>query len=361
VQQWNFSIQREVLRNLVLELGYVGNKGTGLRNGELARIDQLSAALLAQFGSRLNNAVRSAADAAANGIAYPYPGFSGTVGSALRLYPQVQGTQTVQDYGAPLGFSTYNALQVVVNRQFTRGLSLYANFVWSKNLTNTSSSMPANAGGSNAGPLDYYNLKLEKGPSQYDVPRMFKAYAAYDVPWGRGKAVFANSSRVVNAIVGGWSVAAVLNYFDGVPLFFSATAPLSSQGWNGAQNRPNVAAGDLTAGFDKSKFNFANTLSAQDTYLNNALFSQPAPLTLGSGAPAYTGARGFGTISEDFSLQKNNRLSEKFKFQLRVEFIDAFNRHTFGGISANVTNPAFGQVTSVSGNRQVQLGARLDF
>lgn len=360
IQEWNFSIQREVLRNLLVEVGYVGNKGTALRNGDLAVINQLSPAVLSQFGSRLNNTVRSAADAAANGIPYPYAGFSGTVAGALRPFPQVQGTQTVMNYGAPLGFSTYNALQLVVNRQLLSGLSLYANYVWSKSLTNTLSSMPNYDGGNNIGPLDYYNLKLEKATSLFDIPQAFKAYVNYELPFGRGRGFLATSNRMVKAVAGGWSISAVLNYLRGTPLGpFTGSCPISS--WNGAACRANVAAGNLQASFDPSNFNFANLSSPANTYLNKSLFSNPASLTLGNSAPAYTQARAWPTLNEDFSLLKNVKLSERLRLQLRGDFLNAFNRQTFGGINTNVTNPNFGQVTSVSGNRQIQIGARLDF
>jgi hypothetical protein len=357
VQQWNLNVQREIAKNLFVEVGYVGNKATDLRNGQLALIDQLPAAVLSQFGRRLNNAVTSAADAAANGIAYPYPGFAGTVASALRPFPQVQGNQTVNVYGSPLGFSTYHALQVIVNRQFGSGITVYANYVWSKNLANTQSSMI----GSNNGPLDYYNLKLEKSVSDHDVPHMFKAYIDYELPFGRGKAFGSNMGKVANAIVGGWSVSAILNYFSGLPLFFTASYPLAG-GWNGSYNRPNIAAGDMMAsGFQKSAFELSTVSSPKDTYLNKSLFFDPGPLTLGTSAPRYAQARDFGTINEDLGLQKSYRLHEKYRFQLRGEFLDVLNRHQLSGIVTDVTSPLFGQVTGVYGNRQVQVGLRLDF
>jgi hypothetical protein len=355
-QQWNFNVQREVIRNLVIDIGYVGNKTTGIHNGELARVDQLSPAVLAQYGSKLNNSIKNAADAAANGVPYPYPGFSGTVAGALRPYPQVQGTQTVRVYGTPLGFSTFHSLQFVVNRQFGHGLSLYTNYVWSKNLTNTSQSFV----GGNGGPEDYYNLSLEKSLSSYDIPHAFKAYVDYQLPFGKGKA-FNSSSRVVNAVIGGWSMTAVLNYLDGAPLGrVTSSAPISS--WNGAVNRGNVTPGaDLLAGFDSSRFDFGNTLSPADSFINKAAFSNPAALALGTAANAYTELRAFPTLNEDFSLLRTIHFTERVRMQLRGDFLNAFNRHKFGGVSTTVTASNFGQVTSVSGNRSIQLGARLDF
>lgn len=357
VQQWNFNVQRELPLRLVLDVGYVGNKGTRLKVGELARVNQISASALAQYGTRLNNAVRNAADAAANGIAYPYAGFSGTVASAIRPFPQVQGNQTVNVYGSPLGFSNYHSLQITLNRQFSRGLTLYTNYVWSKTMANLDSSLI----GDNGGPLDYYNLSLEKSVATYDTPHVVKAYVSYDLPVGRGKALLGGAGRVVDAIVGGWGFSGIMNYSSGQPLGFGAQTALSG-GWNGATNRANIAPGEMkAAGFDKSKFEFSTPLSANNTYLNKQLFSQPAPLTLGTSAPRYTQVRDFGTINEDLALQKTNRLSEGVRLRLRAEMLNAFNRHQLGGIVTSVNNLNFGQVTTVSGNRQIQLSARIDF
>ena len=276
--------------------------------------------------------------------------------SALREYPQVQGTQTIQNYGAPLGFSTYHAFQFVVNREFSKGLSVYANYVWSKTLSNVDSSLI----GDNDGPLDYYSLKIEKTIAEYDLPHMFKAYASYDLPVGRGKALLGNAPRVVDAVIGGWSFSTILNYFSGTPMQFSASG--AGGGWNGATNRANVAPGVLVLGnYDRSKFELSSAQSPNNRYLDRSKFSDALPLTLGTGAKRYTQARGFGTINENLVLTKSQPITEKVRFQLRAEFLNAFNRHQLGGISTSVTNINFGQVTTVSGNRQVQLSARIEF
>jgi hypothetical protein len=102
-------------------------------------------------------------------------------------------------------------------------------------------------------------------------------------------------------------------------------------------------------------------LSPNNTLLNKSLFSDPAPLTLGTSAFRYTQTRNFARRSEDFGIQKNTKITEKVRFQLRAEFLNGFNRGTLGGIQTSVTNPQFGQVTSISGNRSIQLGTRLDF
>jgi hypothetical protein len=189
---------------------------------------------------------------------------------------------------------------------------------------------------------------------------MFKAYLDYQLPFGKGKR-FLGGSRLAHAIVGGWSVSAILNYFSGTPLGFAGSLPLSG-GWNGAVNRANIAPGPMKAGsFDKSNFELSTIGSPNNTYLNKSLFSDPAPLTLGNAAIRYGQARNFGTVNEDVGLMKNFAFHESYRAQLRAEFLNIFNRHNLSGINTSVTNPLFGQVTGVTGNRVIQLSARLDF
>jgi len=355
-QQWNFNIQRQLGSSTVLDVGYVANKSTGIRNNALARLNQLPAAVLTDFGRRLTNPVRTPEEAAANGVRYPFAGYRGTVAGALRQFPQLSGINTISPYAAPLGFSHFHSLQITLDRQLRKGISVYANYVWSKVLSNTESSFM----GDNAGPLDYYNLRVEKAPASFDLPHMVKAYFQWEIPVGKGRAV-ALPSRVLDGILGGWSLSGILNYWSGGPLGFGGASNPMPNGWNGGQ-RPNVMPGPMkAASFDSSRFNFANTAAPENTYVNKALFSDPPPLTLGNAAVRYGRIRGFWTRNEDFGLLKNFRIQERWRLQLRAEFLNAFNRHTLGGINTNITSPLFGQVTSVSGNRTVQLGMRMDF
>ncbi len=357
VQMWNLNIQKEVVKNLVVDIGYVGNKGTGLRDGQLAIVNQLPSSVLSTYGLKLRNPITSAADAAANGIAYPYAGFKGTVASALRYYPQVQGNSTVQVYAAPLGFSAFHSLQVTVNRQFSKGLSIYGDYVWSKSLANVSSSEPT----SNSGPLDYYNLSLEKGVTAADRSHQIKAYLDYELPVGTGKALRPGSGKVANALLGGWSVSAILQYNSGAPIGVGGSSPLSGA-WNGSRNRANIAPGPMVVSdFDKSMFNLGLATDPNNTYLNKSLFSDAAPLTLGTSANRYTQARGFWVRNENLSLRKVFSFKERYHAQLRIDAFNAFNRSTLGGPNTSITSANFGQITSISGNRTVQIGMRLDF
>jgi hypothetical protein len=356
-QQWNINVQRQLGGKTLVDVGYLGNKGTRLAAGRLANVNQLPPSVLTDFGARLTNPVRNAAEAAANGIPYPYPGFRGTVASALRPFPQVLGNQTVQVYGSPLGFMHHQSLQATVNRQFTSGFTAYANYVWSKTLSNVESA----AENDNSGPLDYYNLKLEKSLADYDVPHMVKAYMNYELPFGRGKAFGGSSGKFVNTLIGGWNVAAIVNYFSGTPLGFGASNPFPSA-WNGAASRANVAPGALRLdSFDPKAFDILNLNNPANRILNTSLVTDIAPLTLGNSAPVYGQFRTFGVRNEDITLQKNTRIREKYRFQIRAEFLNAFNRAIRGGFRTSPTDPLFGQVTTANGSRVIQIGTRLDF
>jgi hypothetical protein len=356
IQQWNFSVQRDLGKGVVFEAVYIGNKGTRLHAGELARINQLQPVDLSLYGRTLNSSVQSATDAAKYGIAYPFAGFKGTVASALRPYPQVVGNSTINAYGSPLGFSTYEGVQLIARKEFGNGLYFNFNYVREKSLGNVFSSTP----GDNSAPLDYYNLKLQKAVTNWDYPWTVKATVSYDLPVGRTRKYFSNMNRLADLAFGGWTVTAILNYLPGLPLTFTSSNPLVN-GWNGGPNRPNAAPGPMTVNVDQSSFNLLAPASSTNRYLNKAVFSDPGPLQLGNSALHYTQARGFASPNEDLSLLKNVFATERVRIQLRAEALNAFNRTILGGIITDTTNPLFGQVTSTSGNRQLQLGMRLEF
>lgn len=358
VQQWNFNIQHELVPGLIVDVGYLGNKGTRLYNGQLARVNQLPSSVLQQYGANLGKAVRNEAEAAAYGIVYPYAGFHGTVAGALRPYPQVYSNSIVSVYGAPLGFSTYHSLQGQATKRYSNGLTFLANYVWSKSLSNTESSMV------NDNPdavLDYYNLKLQKSLSPADRPHVVKVFVNYELPVGKGKALLADAGRLLNLLVGGWGISGILNYSSGAAIGFRAPTPHSA--WNGGGNRPVVVSGQemMVSGFSKSKWQIADPMSPGNAYINERAFTLPPPYVLGNAAVRYGQARLPVSLNEDLVLQKNIRVREQYRIQLRAEALNAFNRSVLSSVQTDINNVQFGQIRSISGNREVQLVLRLDF
>jgi hypothetical protein len=186
----------------------------------------------------------------------------------------------------------------------------------------------------------------------------------YELPAGKGKRFISHSNAALNAIVGGWKLQYIGNYSSGTPLSFAANSAAS--GTNVGGNRAlltNPAGTGLGIPFESSNFNAAllQVGNPANQYLNTQYIKQPAPFTYGTSAPNVSQIRGFWGRSENIALQKNWTVKERVRFQLRAEALNAFNRHTFGGISTNPNSTTFGDVTSVSGNRTMQVGSRIDF
>ena len=350
IQQWNLNVQKMLPGKILLDVGYIGNKGTKLRGG-LVRPNQTPASVIQKYGTTLANTINNAADAARWGVPYPYPGFVGTVNSALRQYPQLRANSTVGVTAPPEGMSTYNSMTVTVDRKFHRGLSVLADWVWSKSLNNTE-----------GGSLDYYNTAIEKGLASFDAPHRLKVFFMYELPVGHGRAFGAAMPKVLDYVLGGWEVSGVLNYFSGAPLTIAGIAGIV--GWNGGTPRPDYKSGQIQYTPDKQAFDYAGRLAnpASNRYFDTSMISAPAALSLGSGAMRLGNFRGWGTRNEDLGLKKYFRFKEKYAAQLRADFLNAFNRSTMSQPNTTITSPNFGYITGAPfGNRTMQLGVRLDF
>ncbi|MDQ3045620.1 MAG: hypothetical protein M3R06_10810, partial [Chloroflexota bacterium] len=168
--------------------------------------------------------------------------------------------------------------------------------------------------------------------------------------------------RVLDFVLGGWTISYIGNYASGTPLRFTGSG---IPGWNGRANRPdlnNPGGSSLLAGFDRSNFDFA-TISQPNPdlrYVVPGVFSDHRPFTLGT-AGFTSNIREPWSLNEDFGFRKAFTIREGMKVEIRAELLNAFNRHRFNGIETSVLNPRFGQIIGVSGNRTGQIGMRLDF
>ncbi len=338
-QNWTAGVQHELPWRVLLELDYVGNKGTRLGNGLIA-LNELDPRYLS-LGSLLTRPVTSP-EAAAAGIAIPYSGFNKSVAQALRPFPQYGN---ITDRADPNGNSTYHALQAKLEKRLSSGVTFLMAYTWSKAISDSD----IQAGGGPGGQT-FYNRRLEKAVSDNDVPQNVAISYLYEMPFGRGRR-FLNHAGAVDKIVGGWTFTGIQRYYSGKPIVLTATNTLPL--FNNAL-RPNATAGAA------KQASFRDP--ATDRYINPAAFTVPAPLTFGTAARSYTDLRGPFNLSESFGLIKRTALTERVVLIFRAEFFNVFNRVVFDLPAANVSNQNFGLVTAQANQpRQGQLALRLEF
>ncbi|MBZ5728873.1 MAG: TonB-dependent receptor [Acidobacteriia bacterium] len=369
VQQWNANWQFSLPRQVVVDLGYLGNKATGLYANSLENLNQIPASALAlgdTLGQWVDSQAAIPAAAVALGARYPF-GSSGTwipVQQTLQPFPQVPYWSTVFGYNAPLGFSTWHALQVSATRRLASGLTWMANYSFSKAISNLDSAF--NTWSNYGRPLDYYNLGLEKSVASFDQTHALKFAVSYQLPIGRGKTFGSQWPKALNAIAGGWTVQVLGNYATGFPLSFTGTGIANT---NFATNRAvmvDPGGASLYAGFDAAHFDLSTVSTPGERanlYVNTALVTDAPRYGLGNASFLTSQIRGFGSATEDGSLQKNFLVREGMRLQFRLEFFNLLNRHRFSSIETNAASPLFGQVTGMDASfyRQTQVGARLDF
>lgn len=379
---YNLVIQRELARNLVLDIAYVGSRGRNLPSRDI-NLNQLSPTVLEYARNNFSNPNACGANACASVAAFlafavpnPFAGLNSpttpmstqingaTIPRAqlLRRFPQYT---TVTSSRPHIGKSNYNALQVNLQKRFSNGWSALANYTWSKLLdtggvgNGASFTDPTNT-------EDIFNLNDEYSYSTLDVPHRITASMTYELPFGKGKMFGNNWSGLANFLVGGWQISGTGVYQRGAPLTITnATAFLG--GGNilttvgTSQRRPN-----RVAGVDPMYENLAERVRQGLSIFNPAAFSSPsdALFEFGSAARTYNDIRRDNYKNIDLSVIKNFNFNEgKQKLQLRGEFLNAFNFVVFGSPgSMQVGSATFGIVTNMGIRpRIVQIVGRYTF
>jgi hypothetical protein len=337
ILQWNVAVQREVARNLVVELAYVASHGMDMIFGDSGGValNQIPQSELLSTG--------------VNTAAIPYQNFAG-------------GSITGYTNNA---VTNYNSLQAQITRRYASGVSFNFNYVWSHMLDSGDSS----GWGSHAGPLSYqnaYSPKANYASSNFDVRNAFKGNVVYQLPFGKGKP-YLSQGTLLNEVAGGWQVSGTIVLTTGNPFSLTGDQLTNANGggsypnWSGAS--PKVAHKSIT------------------TWYNPGAFSRPANGTFGNVGRNVLYGPGIDVTT--LSAHKEFALLEAWhhdvKLQLRIDAYNAFNHPSFGspdGVltgSAESSNSVTGepytgtsdgtyQINSVTvGGRSVQLGARLNF
>jgi len=299
LQSWNLNVQREFFSGLAVMAGYFGSKGTHL--------------ILRRNINQLVNGAR------------PYP----VVSPSSAILPSTPIGNITQ--AESTGNSSYNALWVAASRRLANGLQINVSYTWSKSIDYNSLSSQGIV------VQDSYNLRGDRGLSDFDARHRFVARAIYDLPF--------QSNRLVQ----GWQLSVIAQAQSGNPV----NIVTSNSTLTGIANtlRPDVRGPIAIIG-------------SVDRWFDTSVFS---PVT-GFGSLGRNVVIGPGFYNTDCSIMKNTELSEKIRIQFRIEVFDLFNHANFGQPGSVVGTPGFGRITNTrfptgesGSSRQMQLGIKLIF
>jgi hypothetical protein len=348
-QQWNFSVQREVPGSGVIEANYVGTKGTHLYFGQGDVVSNLNPLYNNYWGIGRNaltaNVTNPFYGVITNPLATAYNQPTIQLNRLLRpfaAYTSVGGYRASRN----IANSTYHALQLKYEKRFSKGLSVIAHYTISKMMSDSDvsgSDVEWLPGGSSI--QDYQNLRNEKSLSGFDVPQRFVGSFDYQLPIGRGRALGKSMNRVLDGVIGGWELSGIISAQSRTPLGITQSA---STLWQGNQ-RPNLIGDPSKPGSVRDKLN---------SYFNVAAFSAVPADTLGSTPRYLANYRGPNLINEDVTLMKNFRVTEAKSLQLRLEMYSATNSPQWGTPNTSFGGNTFGQITSTTGQRSVQVAVK---
>jgi hypothetical protein len=367
-ENWFAGLQYALPGNSKLEISYMGNDGRNLHDGMLnpANFPTWSTYQPLLASGMAENTVSDLASASANGVPYPYSGFSGEAFMALMPFPQAWANtwSGVAFTDSPLGHSTYHAVTVEASKQ--RGsLSYDLSYNWSRSTGDTGSALSEGWNlknwTSNFFYQDPHNYKeADKYPSTYD---QFKGYVIYSLPFGQGRR-YLGSSRLLDYFVGGWQAGATVWYGNG-SLFNAVGASYWYPGWSTVFTN---VANDANFKNTFKRWNPAwvpgNGSDSGSLYFDPSNFSNPTWGQLGNSPTTFSHWRSWSNPSENASLLKKTRFGsdKRYVVTLRAEFFNLFNRHYWYSPSTNFWDQStFGHVTGVSGNRVGQVGARFEW
>lgn len=373
VQNWNLGAEYLLGKGTVFSMNYLASHGSHLHDGSIwpfAFPTQDTYLKLFKSG-HVTDMVTDPASAAAAGVPYPFAGFSGPAYQAINPFPQVIS----QSGGAPfvvnadLATSSYRALVAEVRSKNAHGVTMDLNYTLSRaegTASNGYNTFADQASGSVFTQDPYLLTKLTDQVAPWDHTHEVKGYVLYDLPFGSGKLWSTSKGWLNDYVLGGWTLGAQLSYHSGEPLG-TVAAGTPYPGWSGlfAQRNPSVS---LANPFKTLDLNWvANPVGSNpgSLFFNPSAFSQPTPGTFSSEQHSYMDyLRNWAYADEDLNIAKRFRFGpheRRYALSLRAQFFDVLNRHHWGAPNLNMNSPLFGHVTSVSGNRYGQLGARFEW
>jgi len=309
IQQWDWTVQRQLASDLMVEAAYVGTKGTKLARSGLPNHTQ------------------------------PGPG-------AIQPRRPFQGISTFFVREARMS-SIYHALQLKADKRFRSGLTFLSSYTFGKSIDDGSASF-GGGGNSSDNAQDDYNIRADRGRSAHDARQRLVVSYIYELPFGRSKPVASGASRVVQHITGGWQVAGITILQTGLSDTVRTQTDVCNCDRAGGRMRGNATG---------VPWKLDNP--TPERFFNTSAFLSPPQFTFGNSGRGVLDDP--GTKNFDVSVQKNFALIEGHRLQFRAEFFNMFNHPLFNAPNSNVDNANFGRITSARPARQIQFGLRYEF
>jgi hypothetical protein len=324
IQQFNVGVQYELWPDVVLDVAYVGNKGTKL-NG---------------FRNLNQRAIVQNAD--------------GSQAAGARPYPALGDIQWMENRVS----SNYKSLQMRLEKRFSKGLSAMVSYTLGEAITDAPDHISTSGGGAGIDtgvfrePQDGNNLRAERGPAEFDVRHRFVASYIWELPFGRGRRFGNGWSRGLDLAFGGWQVTGIHVLQSGFAL--TATLGGSSVLNLGGERRarPNLIGDPELPASERTLNRWFNTDAFAPAFT-------PSPQAFGTAGVGIM--RGPGLANFDFTLAKNFPIGERRYVQFRTELFNAFNHPNFGPPNIARESTGFGQILTAGNARIIQFGLKFYF
>lgn len=317
--QWQVEVQRELNRNLLAAVGYVGSYNGRMEFSGRAAAPKV-AAVDPNTGRRLLPAERN----------------------QLRPYPYITGDFT---YETDHGMARYNSLQAKLQHRFANGWASMLSYTFSRSVDTSSGWFDAENGiGGRAQVQNFWDIDGARGVSSYDVPHILTWAGVWELPAGAGKARL--QSGPAAWILGNWQLNWNVIARSGQPFTPTVDGDPANLGFSG-YSRPNVVGDPHVSN------------PTAEEWFNVVAFTPPVN-SFGDAGRNILRVPGFWNA--DLGLQRNVPLAGGRNLQIRAEVFNVFNHINLGNPNVNITNTAAGTITSMRGHpREVQVGLRLAF
>lgn len=318
--QFTAGIQRQLTDSMVLDVGYVGNRGVHLI-----------------FNPTYNRLL---------------PHTEG------KLYSEVLGLQDFQRFNFYQGADStgYHSLQTSMKKRFSQNLQFNVNYTYAWNWAHFRGDMTCCTGGNDPQTVwsptrgELYDMKLNRAPTHYHIRHRFTTDFYYEIP------VPGNVQGAGRHILGGWTLAGILEMRTGTPL------RITQGGTQSPGQRPDIASSSHAAAI---RSNYTTAENGRYQYLDVGAFSlvptDSHRIALRPGTLSRYAIYGPGLWNLDASIAKRIEISEAQRLMLRVDLFNALNNTVLGGIQTNAASGTFGRLRSSLDGRKVQLQIRFEF